>query len=246
MLVAKPAVFLRQEQATMGKAILYAGGFRVRVIVREVMAPAVDRAQLRRQLAEGCSKLGLHDAPIEPLLDYLLLLLKWNQTYNLSAIRDPVEAVTKHLLDCLSVVPYVQAKRLVDVGTGAGLPGIVLLLCGRCEQLILVESVGKKCRFMREALAMLGLRAQVFEGRVESLQLETLADAVISRAFSSLADFVKSSSRLLMTDGALLAMKGKFPVDELSILSAGWQLTQKTKLQVPGLNAERWLLHLTR
>ena len=127
---------------------------------------------LRQRLADGLATLGLDPALAAPLLDYLALLLRWNRTYNLTAIRDPEEMVTRHLLDSLAMHPFVQPGALADLGTGPGLPGIPLAITHPGLQVTLVESNGKKCRFMREAVRRLGLaNARVAEGRAEALEI---------------------------------------------------------------------------
>ncbi len=175
------------------------------------------------------------------LLDYLALLVRWNGTYNLTAIRDPAEMVPKHLLDSLAIVPFVHGT-LADIGSGAGLPGIPLALALPDLNVTVVESNGKKARFMREAQRHLGLaNLRVAEARAESLDAPARFDCLVSRAFGSLAEFVRVGGHLLADDGRLLAMKGQEPADEIAALPLGWRITATHALDVPGLAAQRHL-----
>jgi 16S rRNA (guanine527-N7)-methyltransferase len=203
-------------------------------------------------LAEGIAALGL-DLPAgaeDRLAAYLALLVKWNKVYNLTAIRDPQEMVTHHLLDSLAVLPVLEQKsalagrcvRLADIGSGAGLPGIVLAIARPDWSITSVEAVEKKAAFQRQAKIELGLaNVAIHCGRVE--ELRDTFDAAISRAFASLADFVKFAGHLAP---CLWAMKGVYPADELAALPAGWQLAASQELSVPGLGAQRHLLRLER
>jgi 16S rRNA (guanine527-N7)-methyltransferase len=180
------------------------------------------------------------------LLEYLALLQRWNATYNLTAIRDPAEMVSKHLLDSLAVAPFVEGA-LADLGSGAGLPGIPLALARPELQVTLVESNGKKARFLREASRVLRLdNARIAEVRAERLREPTQYDCVISRAFSSLGEFVRLGAHLLKPGGRMLAMKGLLPTDEIAALPKGWRLIATHPLRVPGLDAQRHLLELVR
>lgn len=181
---------------------------------------------------------------------YLGLLAKWNKTFNLTAIRDPAEMVTHHLLDSLAVLPALEksalvrrhAVRLADVGSGAGLPGLVLAIARPDWQVTSVETVEKKAAFQRQAKIELGLvNINIHCGRVESFAEEF--DGVISRAFASLADFVALAGHLSPT---LWAMKGAYPADEIAALQGGWQVVASHSLVVPGLDAERHLLQLEK
>ena len=206
------------------------------------------------QLVEGIAQLGLAlpAETLDRLLAFGELLLKWNKVYNLTAIRSPQEVITHHLLDSLAVLPRLEAvTRLADIGSGGGLPGIVLAIVRPGLIVSSIETVGKKASFQQQAKIELGLgNFSVFNKRVEQVEAEALpagaADGVISRAFSSLADFVRLSAHLLAEDGALYAMKGVQPVDELAALPAGWRVTETHALQVPGLDAERHLLVIRR
>jgi 16S rRNA (guanine527-N7)-methyltransferase len=186
----------------------------------------------------------------EKLSAYLGLLAKWNKTFNLTAIRDPAEMVTHHLLDSLAVLPVLQKSalagrqglRLTDVGSGAGLPALVLAMARPDWQVTSVETVEKKAAFQRQAKIELGLaNVSIHCGRVEVFTERF--DGVISRAFASLADFVALAGHL---SPALWAMKGAYPADEIAALPDGWQVVATHPLVVPGLNAERHLLQLEK
>ena len=202
---------------------------------------------LRSVLNSGVSALGLPTEPlVTRLLDYLALLTRWNGTYNLTAIRDPAEMVPKHLLDSLSIWPYVRGH-LADIGSGAGLPGIPLALALPDCRITLIESNGKKARFLREAQRQLGLaNLRVAESRAESYVSPERFDCLVSRAFGSLAQFVRVGGHLLSENGRLLAMKGQSPGDEIAALPAGWRIASVHALDVPGLDAQRHLVVIER
>lgn len=205
-------------------------------------------------LADGIAALGLvlPDETIERLLAFGELLLKWNRVYNLTALRAPPEVITHHLLDSLAVLPHLQAVgRLADIGSGGGLPGIPLAIVRSGLIVTSVETVGKKASFQQQARIELQLgNFSVLNQRVEKVQADALpggaAEGVISRAFSSLADFVACSGHLVGAGGALYAMKGAHPADELATLPAGWAVDAVHALVVPGLDAERHLLVIRR
>lgn len=201
-------------------------------------------AALRGTLDAGLDALGLDPALAPPLLDYLALLVRWNRTYNLTAIRDPQEMVTLHLLDSLTLAPHLDGLgRLADLGAGAGLPGIPLALARPGLQVDLVESNGKKARFMRQAVRTLGLaNATVHECRAEALDMPGGFDAITARALATLADIVAVGGHLLRPGGRLLALKGVRPDEEIAALPAGWQVGEIAPLKVPGLSAERHLV----
>jgi len=197
---------------------------------------------LAAQLAAGVAELGIEIDPKmqKKLLAYLELMAKWNRVYNLTALRNPGEWVTHHLLDSLSVLPHVQGPLVVDVGSGAGLPGLVLAMVRPDWQVVSVEAVDKKAAFQRQAAAELALANVRVEGRrVEDVVLEGGADTVVSRAFSSLTDFVNLTRHLLKPGGQWAAMKGKLPEGEIAALPKDIKVRQVVELKVPGLNAER-------
>jgi 16S rRNA (guanine527-N7)-methyltransferase len=211
-------------------------------------------AAYERQLADGIAALGLAlpQETVDRLLAFGELLLKWNRVYNLTAIRDPREVITHHLLDSLAVLPHLERiERLADIGSGGGLPGIPLAIVHSGLIVNSVETVNKKASFQQQAKIELELgNFSVINERVEKVQPDRLpggaADGVISRAFSSLADFVSLSGHLAGEGGALYAMKGVHPADEISALPAGWAVTATHALRVPGLDAERHLLVIER
>lgn len=204
--------------------------------------------ELRAELDAGLAALSLDTALADPLLAYLSLLDRWNRTYNLTAIRDPGEMVAKHLLDSLAMHPYVRdIATLADLGTGPGLPGIPLAIAIPSLQVTLVESNGKKARFLREAVRSLRLgNARVAESRAEALDEPDAYDAITARALATLPDILAVGGHLLRPDGRLLAMKGARPDDEIAALPAGWRLQAVHPLAVPGLAAERHLVRVGR
>lgn len=175
------------------------------------------------------------------LLAYLTLLARWNRTYNLSAIRDPAQMLVRHLFDSLAVLPWLHGERLADIGTGPGLPGIPLAIARPELEVLLVDSNGKKARFLREAVRSLGLsgRCQVDQARVETLNPGAGYDTITSRAFTSLAGFVEASRGLMAPGGRWLALKGRYPDQELAELPADVQVLAVQPLVVPGLAAQR-------
>jgi 16S rRNA (guanine527-N7)-methyltransferase len=208
---------------------------------------------LADQLHAGLVALGLDlSAAIQAkLLLYVALLKKWNGTYNLTAIRDEGEMVPQHLLDSLSVLPVLQesalaGRRWADIGSGGGLPGIPLAIVRPDLDMSLIETVEKKSAFQRQAKIELGLaNVTVVNRRVEDVPGGQF-DAVISRAFADLADFVRLAGHLLTRGGRLYAMKGLLPEDEISRLPPGWAVVDCTPLNVPGLDAQRHLLVIER
>lgn len=205
-------------------------------------------AAARDDLDAGLAALGLDAALAEPLARYLALMLRWNAAYNLTAIRDPREMVTKHLLDSLAMAPAVAGvPTLADLGTGPGLPGIPLAIATPGLRVTLVESNGKKARFMREALRRLGLdNAEVAESRIEALDRPGQFAAITARALATLPQILALGGHLPAADGVLLAMKGARPDDEIAALPPGWTVRGVQALAVPGLDAERHLVTVAR
>lgn len=209
---------------------------------------------LQTRLVEGLDALALDRDLAAPLLGYLDLLVRWNQTYNLTAVRDPLEMVDKHLLDSLAMHSYLDdvaaaGGSLADLGTGAGLPGIPLAIAKTRLRVTLVESNGKKCRFMREVVRKLDLEnVQVIESRIEALDRPGAGgfDAITARALATLPLIVQLGGHLLGPNGRLLAMKGVYPAQEIAQLPPGWTLSASHPLQVPGLDAARHLLIVGR
>ena len=177
------------------------------------------------------------------LLQYLLLLEKWNQVYNLTAVRDVMKMVSAHLLDSLSVIPLLPEGKVLDVGSGAGLPGIPIAVARPAFAVTLLDSNHKKTAFLRQAVADLGLKnASVVCERVESANTPAGFDVIISRAFSDLGEFVSLTGRLLAPNGVIAAMKGLHPFEELERVPAGFRVKEVKALRVPGLDAERHLV----
>lgn len=210
----------------------------------------MERPALQAKLEAGLTTMPikLDTATIEKLLDYLILLQKWNKVHNLTAVRDPMEMVTLHLLDSLAVLPYIQGHSLLDVGSGAGLPGIVLAICKPDLQVTTIDAVQKKVSFMRQVKVELGLKnLEVAGGRVESYKPKLgdapkLFDRIISRAFSEIALFISLTRHLIAAEGYWLAMKGVIPDAELAALPVAPEKIEK--LNVPDLQANRHLIFI--
>jgi len=203
------------------------------------------QTQLEQALAQ--LELTLSDEQVAKLMQYLELLQKWNKVYNLTAIRDPQEMLVKHIFDSLAVVSHIEAERIIDVGTGGGLPGIPLAICRPEMQVHLLDSNSKKTRFLIQAKAELKLEnVQVLHQRVESYQPEPPYDGVISRAFASLEDMLTWTHNLLPINGTWWAMKAQKEVDELDRLPGYAQIDRVIDLQVPQLNADRRLIKITK
>ena len=220
--------------------------------MRAMNTPAFPAA-LHDELHRGLTALVLDaDALAPPLLVYLALLDRWNRTYNLTAIRDPGEMVTRHLLDSLAMHAFVEDGALADLGTGPGLPGIPLAIAKPRLRVTLVESNGKKARFLREAVRTLGLgNARVAESRAEAVDVQVhnggaAYDAITARALDTLAGIIKVGGHLLKPGGHLLAMKGVRPDEEIIALPAGWTVAATHALSVPGLVGERHLVIVNR
>lgn len=203
---------------------------------------------LRAELEAGLARLGLSlDAPrVEALLAYLDLMAKWNRVYNLTAIADPQRMLSHHLLDSLAVLPHIDAGRLLDVGSGAGLPGIPLALARPELKVTLLEASQKKAAFLQQAAIELKLdNVEAVHARAEDYRPRSPFPRIISRAFSELADFVRLTAHLLAEGGRWLAMKGLYPQVEIGRLE-GARVIEVVRLAVPGLDAERHLVILER
>ncbi|RTE65416.1 16S rRNA (guanine(527)-N(7))-methyltransferase RsmG [Amphritea opalescens] len=205
--------------------------------------------QYRDLLEQQCQQIDLQlsDEQYGQLLKYHALLVKWNKTFNLTAVRSPEEMISRHLIDSLSVLPYIDVERLIDVGSGPGLPGIPLAICRPDLPITLLDSNIKKSRFQFQAKAELGLaNVEVIHERVEKYTPEVLFDGVISRAFASLQDMLHWTTHLCADEGIFLAMKGMYPVEEIELLPESINLRQSVRLNVPGTEGERHLLMLGR
>lgn len=204
-------------------------------------------SELRRTLDVGLEQIDLDlDSHIRgALIDYVSLLHKWNRTYNLTGVRDPTQMVYRHLLDCLVVAPYICGSRVLDIGTGPGLPGMVLSLACPGIRSVLLDSNGKKTRFCVQAVADLGLlNVQVVHSRIEDYKPEMTYTTVIARAFGKIAKLHRETHRLLAPAGCLVAMKARHPAAELEELGSLGEDARIVPLTVPGVYGERHLVML--
>ena len=207
------------------------------------------QSDLNEKLSKGLSQLNLtkplDDKQQNTLIKYVELLNKWNKTYNLTAVRKPEQMVSRHLLDSLSICPYLRGKSILDVGTGAGLPGIPLAVVFPERQFTLLDSNNKKTRFVVQAVAELELpNVDVVQSRVEEFESEELFDTIISRAYSAIGEMVEQTSHLLAIGGRFLAMKGVNPIAEIDELPSNYILKESHVIKVPGLEEERHLLEI--
>jgi 16S rRNA (guanine527-N7)-methyltransferase len=206
-----------------------------------------NRTSLAEGLERGIIQLGMQvSAETQAkLLDYLALLVKWNKVYNLTAIRDPGQMLSHHLLDSLAVIPHLRAGRWLDVGCGAGLPGLVLAIVQPEWQFVLLDSNSKKTGFVQQAIIELGLRnVQVCCVRVEEYQSTDKFDGITSRAFTELGDFLRMTRHLIASQGRWVAMKG-MPENELAGMPDDCVMEEIIPLRVPGLDAARCLVIAT-
>jgi len=189
--------------------------------------------------------LALPAAAMDQLANYLDLLVKWNRVYNLTAIRDEAKLVSHHLLDSLAVVSHLPDGKIVDVGSGAGLPGIPIAISSPGREVTLLDSNRKKAAFLKQAIAELGLgTARVVTERVEAYRPTEPFKTVISRAFSDLADFIKLAGHLCASDGVMIAMKGLHPDEEIAQLPLTWKVEKVVRLEIPQLEASRHLVFM--
>ena len=199
----------------------------------------------KTQLERGMQKLGLENIPqvISKLLIYKELLIKWNRSFNLTSIKNR-EVVTHHFLDCLSIIPFIKSSSLLDVGTGAGLPGIIIAIVKPDIKVSLIDKVGKKIAFIKRVVAELEIKnIDTYHDRVELLTSEEKYDGIISRAFSNMDDFIKSTKHLIKSQGVWYGMKSKKILnDEMVNINQPWTLE---KLDVPFLDAERYLVKIS-
>jgi len=205
--------------------------------------------KLEQTLRVGLKEMQINasDLQVNQLLSYLRLLIKWNKAYNLTAVRNPIEMIYRHLLDSLSILPYVEEGELTDVGSGAGIPGIPLAIMKPELQVLSLDSNGKKTRFQFQVKTALKLtNFDVKQVRAEALQLSTRSKQLVSRAFASLKDFVILTKPLAAEDARWLAMKGLYPEDELAELPEGYICQQTHLLQVPKEEGQRHLLVLVK
>ena len=202
----------------------------------------VDPAEL---LDDGLYELELDErlGGDELLMEYVTELMNWNRVYNLTSVRKPTDIVTRHILDSLTILPHLHGERILDIGTGAGLPGIPLAIACPERDFVLLDSSSKKLRFVQQTLGILKLENVTLEdARVEEYQPDTLFDTVICRAFSDLPDFYRYAARLCNEGGKMLAMKGVYPMTEVECLEDKSVIDDVVTLKVPGLDAARHLV----
>lgn len=209
---------------------------------REVIP--VDIHLSKQELKTGIEALKLpfkvDDITLNDFIRYMVLMLKWNRSYNLTAVRKPSDIIRRHFLDCLAVSPYIIGQRIIDVGSGAGLPGIVLALVYPKKQFYLLDSNGKKARFLMQVKTDLALsNVTVVQERVEEYKDSELFDVIITRAFGNMAEIVSTTERLCRPGGQILAMKGVYPNTELADLKDPYEVI---RLHVPFLEGERHLI----
>ena len=203
---------------------------------------AIDHGAL---LEDGIYELGLEErlAGDDLLKEYITELLNWNRVYNLTSVRKPADIVTRHILDSLTLIPHLHGDRILDVGTGAGLPGIVLAIACPEYEFVLLDSSSKKLRFIQQTLGILQLENVTLENsRVEEYHPEELFDTIICRAFSDLPDFYRYTAHLCNKGGKMLAMKGVYPMTEIECIEDKNLIDDVVALKVPGLDAERHLV----
>jgi len=199
--------------------------------------------ELEKLLCEGAElmDIGLSDYQVNQLLAYHALISKWNKVYNLSAIRDPIESIKKHFLDSLSIVSFIKSGLLLDVGSGAGLPGIIISIMRPNTKVITIDSVGKKCRFMQTVKTELSLEnLTVINSRVENFNYEESFPQIVSRAFSSGVDTIEKTRHLISTDGRYLLMKGD-NIDQENLQKINYKVHY---LKVPFVSDKRSLLEI--
>lgn len=203
----------------------------------------------KEKLTQGLQQLNISfdDDMLQKLMDYLALLSKWNKTHNLTAITDPLEMITRHVLDSLTVLPHLQGERILDVGTGGGLPGMILAIVDPTRHYYLLDSLQKRTSFLTHVAHKLNIsNVSVINHRVEQYQSEQKFDVIVSRAFSSLVQMVEYSFHLLGSSGIFLAMKGQYPEQEIKALPEQVKLINVITCDVPYLSAERHLVLLQK
>ncbi|MBE0439013.1 MAG: 16S rRNA (guanine(527)-N(7))-methyltransferase RsmG [Gammaproteobacteria bacterium] len=204
--------------------------------------------KLLEQLDQGCKALtlSLNDEQLHQLLAYVALLVKWNKVYNLTSVRDADQMISRHILDSLAIEPYLTGESLLDVGTGAGLPGIPIAIVRPDIAVTLLDTNSKKTRFLQQAKAELALtNITVVHARVEQAQLPKFA-MITARAFATIEDIIDLTGRHCDDAGCLLLMKGLYPTEELSTINDQFKLMDVVKLNVPDCSAERHLVRLIK
>lgn len=199
----------------------------------------------RLQLVTGANTLGIElgAEAVQSLLDYITLLAKWNKAYNLTAIDDAQRVVSHHLLDCLAIAPYVRGARVLDIGSGAGLPGIPLSIIMPDKSFVLLDSNGKKTRFLVQAVAELQLKnVEVVNARIETFSRAPAFNTITARAYSRMEQMIEQSSKLCSQEGRYLFMKGRDPVQEIAEIGPRFSVTATHLLAVPGVEGQRCLV----
>ena len=203
----------------------------------------------RKLLIDGCESLNIeiNGVQVDQLLAYTVLLERWNKTYNLTAIRDPLDIIKLHLLDSLAINKFLVGSRFIDVGTGGGLPGIPLAIMNPLREFTLLDSNGKKTRFLFQAKLALGLaNIDDVNERVEKFSTQNKYDCVLTSAFSSLGDMIQNCQHLLQENGCFLAMKGRIDQSELSEVTKNYKVTDSLLIDVPGVDGHRHILKIVK
>lgn len=181
------------------------------------------------------------------LIDFVLLIHKWNKAYNLTSVRDPQQMLIKHIIDSIVVAPYLTKHRYIDVGTGPGLPGIPLSIMHPDKNFVLLDSLGKRVRFMKQAGFEMGLtNIEPVQSRVEQYQSDLPLDGVLSRAFASIKDMLHWCQHLVDSKGEFLALKGQYPEQEIALLPEGFEVVESVELDIPALDGDRHLIKIRK
>ena len=205
----------------------------------------VDFKQLHTELLKQLSQnhFSINEITSKKLVEYVLLLHKWNQIHNLTSIRDPFQMLSKHIIDSLAVSPYLQGPNILDVGTGAGLPGLPLALTHPQYRFALLDSNGKKTRFLTHVIQTLMIaNVDIIPIRDEKYHPKNCFNSIVSRAFSQLNEFLDKTRHLCCENGIFLAMKGQYPAEEIAAIDADFKLLDTKDLQIAGLDQKRHLL----
>jgi len=205
--------------------------------------------QIQEKLAKACQQLpfSVSDEQQSLLIKYLEMVNKWNKAYNLTSVRDPLEMVTVHLVDSIAVAPLLEGRRFIDVGTGPGLPGVPLAIMCPDAHFVLLDSLGKRIRFLKQVAFELKLaNIEPIQSRVEAHSPEVEFDAVITRAYASIEQMLSSCRHLVAPKGRFLALKGVYPEQELEAVSEDFSVLDSIPLQVPGLEAQRHVVKIEK
>ncbi|WP_088329295.1 16S rRNA (guanine(527)-N(7))-methyltransferase RsmG [Lacimicrobium sp. SS2-24] len=204
---------------------------------------------LQQQLSEllAQTELSISEMQRQQLVALVALIHKWNKAYNLTSVRDPQEMLIRHILDSVVVAPHIRGKRFIDVGTGPGLPGLPLAIIMPEQEFVLLDSLGKRIRFIKQAVFELGLtNVTAVQSRVEKYQPDVPFDGVLSRAFASIKDMLHWCQHLVDSQGTFLALKGQLPAEEIEHVPQGFVISETLRLEVPGLEAERHLIKMMK